>query len=105
MSNEAGHFNGLESAIYIASDSLERDAAPEVVATLVHEGRHAYQEWSVNHSGVHADAAEVDAWRHNMSNYVDPAVDERAYFAQPIEVDAYAFEEAVVRGLYEGSDD
>ncbi|MDP9383128.1 MAG: hypothetical protein M3Q29_23905 [Chloroflexota bacterium] len=102
---EAGYFNGLKNAIYLASDSLEQDAAPEVVATLVHEARHAYQAWCIKHPGVHPDNAEVEAWRRNMSNYVDPAVDERAYFAQPIEVDAYAFEEAVERGVYGGSDD
>ena len=97
---QSGYFYGPENAVYVAFGSLERDGAPEVVATVAHEARHAYQLWCVNHPGAHGDAAEVEAWRRNMSNYVGPAVDERAYFAQPVEVDAYAFEEAVERALY-----
>lgn len=101
---EWGYFYGPNNAINIAFRSLERNEVMEIVGTLVHEARHAYQSWCINHPGTHPDDAEVEAWKLNMLNYVDPAVDERAYHEQPVEADAWAFEEAVGRGLYGETD-
>jgi len=63
-----GYYDGEANSISIGSYSLAHDYVREVVDTLAHESRHAYQQWAVNQPTLH-EAAEVAAWRENMENY------------------------------------
>ncbi len=69
----------------------------QILDTLIHEDRHAYQHWSVNTPGYHNDEAEVRAWSENLKQYRDPTeVSFRMYRDQPVERDAFSFAEMVV---------
>lgn len=72
-----------EGAIYINEDVLARDdCSYECLETVIHEGRHAYQD----------DHSENEEWNHNMSGgYQDPNqenTDRVDYRFQPVEADA-----------------
>jgi len=43
----------------------------ELIDTIAHEGRHAYQHYAIEHPGFHPNTHEVDAWRENFKNYRD----------------------------------
>lgn len=85
----AGQYNPSNNEImlntyYLASDSKD------YLNTVLHEGRHAYQEMAVNGDIYHHNQAELKAWRNNMKqgHYIDPEKNRRAYYRQPIEADA-----------------
>jgi len=79
-------------------------ASPErfwqILDTLIHEDRHAYQHWSIITPGFHQDPGQVRAWADNWANYLDPTeVSFRRYRSQPLEDDALWFAESVVLGI------
>jgi len=84
----------------------------KLLETLVHEGRHAYQQYNVNERIVHQSKAQVETWRENcdMIGYWDgepiriPIIGSltytntglehlgaRLYYYQPVEIDARVF--------------
>ena len=92
----------------------------EVIDTIVHEGRHAYQHYNVDVKCIHESAAEVSTWRDNfydpeykyyqstgqriMIRYNDGSVhnvDFRLYYQQPVETDARNFAKDVMIRLEE----
>ncbi len=86
--DDYGYYDGNTNRIGIGAHSLAHDAVNDVVDTLAHEGRHAYQEWAIDHPDAHGDPREVEAWRHNFAdaNYMSPAVDYAEYLLQPVEL-------------------
>lgn len=68
----------------------------EMLDTLIHEGRHAYQDYNIDIREVHSDASETKAWEHNFDHYVDGNWDFQSYFNQPVEKDAREFAEAAL---------
>lgn len=67
----------------------------EVVNTVVHEGRHAYQDYAVQHPET-ASPEQVEAWSENRKNYLDvERYGQELYQAQPLEADAFSFADAV----------
>lgn len=76
------------------------DSFWQILDTLIHEDRHAYQHWSLITPGFHTDPDQVRAWADNWNNYLDPKeVSFRRYRSQPIENDAFWFAESVVLGI------
>ena len=92
----------------------------EVIDTILHEGRHAYQHYNVDVKCIHESAAEVATWRENfydpeykyyqstgqriMIRYNDGSVhnvDFRLYYQQPVETDARNFAKDVMIKLEE----
>lgn len=92
----------------------------EVIDTILHEGRHAYQHYNVDVKCIHESAAEVSTWRENFYNpeykyyqstgqkimirYNDGSVhnvDFRLYYHQPVETDARNFAKDVMTRLEE----
>lgn len=90
---------------FVMSDSKE--AYKDVLDTIIHEGRHAYQHYNVDHKCVHDSLSEVNTWR---ENFYDPKykyysgdtlvvigpnkigdVGFRLYYYQPVEIDARNF--------------
>ncbi len=98
--NYGGYFNGLTRTI-VLNDVILKDATPNrALNVIAHESRHGYQWYAVNNSEkVPADVrAKLEIWRHNFANYKTPAVHGyKAYYNQPIEVDARAFAEEIVK--------
>ena len=93
------------NSMFVMSDSKE--AYKDVLDTIIHEGRHAYQHYNVDHKCVHDSLSEVNTWR---ENFYDPKykyysgntlvvigpnkvgnVGFRLYYYQPVEIDARNF--------------
>jgi hypothetical protein len=88
------------------SRNLVKDARElaQVINTTAHEGRHVYQHYASQHPGFHPNPAQVAVWTHNLTNYLSAGLyGYRAYFNQPVEIDARAFGESVSAGLYGGT--
>lgn len=68
----------------------------EIIDTLIHEGRHAYQDYNVEIREVHRNGDETLAWSYNIDHYISPDWDFQAYSEQPIEQDADNFAKNVV---------
>ena len=68
-----------------------------IVTACLHEGRHAYQHQVADGIVLHDNQAEADAWKENLSegNYISFRENPRAYYNQPVEVDARRFAEAM----------
>jgi hypothetical protein len=97
-SNSAGAFDGNSIRINVAE--LQSENVAEAVDTIVHEGRHAYQQHAVDNPGSHENNEQVKAWEANLNDYKDPQFDEEEYRKQPVEADAWAYGSAVRDGLY-----
>ncbi len=104
------------NSLYVSSNdpALHR----EVVDTIIHEGRHAYQHYNVDVKTIHESWSEVQSWK---ENFYDPNykyytstgnwvlipfndgsihnVDFRLYYYQPVEIDARDFAADVMRRL------
>jgi hypothetical protein len=94
-----GYFDG--QSMHVNSDWVQSNDVAENVDTVVHEGRHAYQQYAVDHPGFHANQAEVDAWRDNFSNYLSAEdYGQELYQGQPVEADAWAYGTAIRNRLY-----
>ena len=97
-------FGGYDGArISLNADHLASDMpVEEFVNTIVHEGRHAYQDYAVHHPGFVTNQAVVDSWAENMvpGNYLTAEEYGQALYAsQPIEADAWAYADRITRGL------
>lgn len=93
------------NSLYVGSNS-QKDYR-EVIDTIIHEGRHAYQHYNVDKKLIHESASVVATWR---ENFYDPKyqyynsgsciipvkgrlqdVGFRLYYYQPVEIDARNF--------------
>jgi hypothetical protein len=98
-----GYFDPNSGQINIGSYALQNEPVQENVDTVVHEGRHAYQDYAVKHPGFHPNQAEVDAWRENMlpGNYLSAQeYGQELYQSQPIEADAWQYGNSIASGVY-----
>ena len=92
---ENGHYSLLEREITLNIKDLESNEPEkrlELIDTIAHEGRHAYQHYAIENPGFHPDKAQVDSWRENFNDYEDGTKDGlMAYRLQPIEADAWQY--------------
>ncbi len=108
-SNVYGFYDG--SRIVISENLLSTDseeAYKEVLNTLIHEGRHAYQDYNL-YSGtvVEANQELVNAWRVNLDvlgyesgeSFFFPEIGMAQYYTQPVEVDARAYADVMMRAI------
>lgn len=75
----------------------------ETLDTLIHEGRHAYQDYNVDVREVHSDETTTGEWAENLDNYISYEWDPQGYFSQPVEVDAREFAENVLTTYLENA--
>lgn len=71
----------------------------ETLDTLIHEGRHAYQDYNITEREVHPRSGEVTNWKWNEYQIGYQRAELfgfKAYAMQPIESDARAFAEDVM---------
>lgn len=80
----------------------------ELIDTLIHEGRHAYQDYNINVQETHPRHSEVDSWRDTWGNgtgkweYWNDCRTElgvRLYEQQSIEIDARNFAGDVINTM------
>lgn len=85
----AGWYNRETDSIGMNTYHLD-GKADACLNTILHEGRHAYQEKAVAGEINHHNQDELKAWRNNMKpgHYISPEQNRMAYYRQPIEADA-----------------
>ena len=95
-----GYYEQGSNCITINKDYVESTECYEAVLdTLIHEGRHAYQDYNLNVRETHPRHGEVSNWNLNeLHGYQDVEhCGFKAYQLQPLESDARAFAEDVVK--------
>jgi hypothetical protein len=102
-----GTYNGKDHAIEFGTYELQHRDVREAVDTLVHEDRHAYQQWAIDNPGKHSNPAEVAAWRENSlpGHQVEPNGpwgDPVLYREQARERDAWSYAERITGRLFGG---
>lgn len=96
-----GGYNPVTKDITINSNYAEMSdygIYKEMVDTLIHEGRHAYQDFNVNVAEIHPRHSEVASWAENMEGGkwgywgdCSTILGQRLYEQQSIEIDARNF--------------
>ncbi len=87
---------------YITGDDFQ--SYKETLDTLIHEGRHAYQDYNMTVRQVHPREGEVNIWKWNENElgYQNAMLcGFEAYAMQPVETDARAFAEDVLKNYFE----
>lgn len=86
------------SRIYVKMSDVDKRQFREVIDTLVHEGRHAYQDYNVNVCEIHPRHSEVMSWAETMEGGkwgyhgdVSTRLGQRLYEQQSVEIDARNF--------------
>lgn len=119
--NIFGYQNATSNKIGLNSlyvDSNNPSMHREVIDTIIHEGRHAYQHYNVDVKLIHESGAEVASWSENFynpeykyyqrtgQNIIIPFkdgtlhdIDFRLYYYQPVEIDARNFAKDILTRL------
>lgn len=98
-------FGGYDGQrITLNSGQLESDMPmEEFIDTVVHEGRHVYQDYAVQNPGFVTDTALVNAWADNLANYLTAEeYGQELYVVQPIEADAWCYADRITSALIAG---
>jgi hypothetical protein len=100
-----GGYRQGDKTIHISQEHLRSNNAREVLDTVVHEGRHAYQHYAITHPGFHPDQAQVRAWAENLrpGHYIRGGRVPGAYMRQPVEADAWVYAGRIVRQVMGGA--
>ena len=93
-----GSYNDSDKRIYINtsqfdSESLYGRDSSRLVETTIHEGRHAMQHQVANGEIEFDNKILADIWKYNLQpeNYISFKNNPRAYYNQPVEIDARNF--------------
>lgn len=94
-----GYFDG--KALHINMEHIQDPAyLQEVTDTVAHEGRHAYQDYAIEHPEIHPDLKEVQYWAANHEHYLNSRkFGLEIYESQPLEVDARHYA-GIVKGIF-----
>lgn len=93
-----GSYNPNEKVIYVNASQFDAESmygkdSEALITACLHEGRHAYQHQAVEGLVTHENMDEVEEWRENLNHYISFNENPRAYYEQPVEVDARKFGE------------
>ncbi|QKG83373.1 hypothetical protein GXN76_02065 [Kroppenstedtia pulmonis] len=98
--NYMGYYDPSQDIIKINEDHIKQDDFHYCcVETVIHEGRHAYQEDAIVGIVSHPDAGEVQKWKENAIAYKD-----KPYFMyrlQPLERDANDYANGQTYNLFQ----
>ena len=96
-SNNMGAYNPETNTITLNSKLLENDNPQTTMETILHESRHAFQQYAVDHPWrVTVDSNTIATWEDNFNYYIRPEWDFEAYEKQPLEADANSYAENVM---------
>ena len=102
-----GYFSSRSYDITLNSRDIKSDSFKdykECIDTIVHEGRHAYQHYNLTVREVHPREGELTNWKWNEFDlgYRNAQIHGfKAYWSQPMECDARAFAEDVLKTYLE----
>lgn len=95
--NNMGAYNSETNTITLNSRLLENDNPQTTMETILHESRHAFQQYAVDHPWrVNVDYNTIATWEDNFNYYIRPEWDFEAYEKQPLEADANLYAEKVM---------
>lgn len=108
-----GYYNPKDNSITVNTTYLKGDFEwyKESLNTIIHEGRHAYQQYNIDCRQVHQSEGDCQNWRENLrndlwglcpENYGYQSAEEVGplrYWMQPVEADARAFAADVLNQL------
>ena len=93
-----GEHNRLTNTITLNANLLETPDCKDLMETILHESRHAYQKRCVDYPKLSTVRDNVKAaWKENFDQYIRPEDDFVAYENQEIEKDANYFASTVMR--------
>lgn len=101
-----GYFDPDTKQLFINSDYLAQDsfaAYKENLDTIIHEGRHAYQDYNMTSRIVHPREGEVQNWlinEHKLGYLEAQKYGMELYRTQPLEADAFAFASDVIKSYF-----
>jgi len=101
-----GYYSPETKTITLNSDYLEgdRDSYQMTLDTVIHEGRHAYQDYNLNERQVHTSPGDLTNWylNHYKYGYQDAQTYGFCrYWMQPVEADARKFAEDVTSKFFD----
>ena len=99
---DCGYYNQQDpEQIHLNENLLGPESLNDSVATVAHEGRHAYQYHCICFPDEHPDVdkSTIDTWEANYKKYVRPTIDFESYKNQPIEADAFSYEGQVIEAV------
>lgn len=98
-----GQYSYDENIIYIDSEFMATSDSMDVIDTICHECRHAYQhsvvdmlDWSQDSVTTHYFYRSARQWKLEFSDYRNGQLDYNTYYQQSIEADARAYAERSV---------
>ena len=95
--NSLGAYNPKRNKIILNTLLLEEKNPQKVIRTLLHEARHAFQHFAVEHPWrAKPDESNIYSWEYSIENYISSDVDFNMYQSQSIEADADDFAQRVV---------
>jgi len=101
---EPGCFGGYArgEGIALSEEHLMSDDIGEITDTVIHEGRHAYQDHAIQNPGFAPDEGLVATWRENWDSYLSAEeYGQELYESQPIEADAWGYSQRIRSALFE----
>jgi len=101
---EPGCFGGYTrgEGISLSEEHLMSEDIGEIVDTVIHEGRHAYQDHAIQTPGFLPDESLAAIWRENWDNYLTAEeYGQELYVSQPIESDAWEYSARIRGALFE----
>lgn len=91
-SNIPGYYIPTSRVINVNSNVVKSFNELEFTSFIIHEMRHAYQDYYANNPSNSVEEAELlKIWKKELSNYKDPRNFPKDYLIQNIEIDAVAF--------------
>ncbi len=105
---QMGYFDPESKTITVNSKYIQSNDFSdykENLDTIVHEGRHAYQNYNVTEREIHSRSGEVTNWKRNENEWGYQCAELfgfEAYEMQPVEADARAFAEDVLKKYLNG---
>ena len=100
---EPGVYGGYVrgEGIVLGQEHLASNDIREITDTIVHEGRHAYQDHAVQTPGFLADTELTESWRDNWDNYLTAEeYGQELYASQPIEADAWEYGARITDAIF-----
>lgn len=93
-----GTYDPQSRVIYVNSSQFNPESkygktSETIITTCLHEGRHAYQHQVADGIVEHDNPTEAAIWKDNLAegHYISFRDNPKAYYNQPVEVDARTF--------------
>lgn len=96
--NKLGGYDPVSNSIELNRSYLESDDCSDLLNTILHESRHAFQGKCIRSpDSVTVNKKIIDFWGYNFDHYIKPEFDHEAYENQEIEKDANYFADSVMK--------